>query len=65
MLAVDGLTSATTANSVLVRALPSKRQKRIRARAGTPMADAMSETAREAGRASLDRVRAGDGMAEF
>jgi hypothetical protein len=45
MLAVDGATSATTASSVLVRAWPSTRQYNIRARAGSPMAAAIAETA--------------------
>jgi hypothetical protein len=38
MLVVNGLTSATIANSVLVREFPSIRQYKIRALAGSPMA---------------------------
>jgi hypothetical protein len=45
MLAVLGDTPATTDNSVLVRARPSARQYSIRARAGSPIAAAIEDTA--------------------
>jgi hypothetical protein len=47
-LAVDGVTSASTASSVLVRARPSASEYSIRARAGSPIADAMGATAASA-----------------
>jgi hypothetical protein len=53
MLAVDGLTPATIANSVPVRAQPSSNRHNMCVRAGSAMAEATAEMRASASRTSM------------